>query len=145
MPTGKHMLWDAYVTIAGNDVSDHIRSVQVNRAANELQATAMGALAEERRQGIRNDNFTMTAYNDYGAAELHAILEPLFEAGTAFTVVVRPSQTEAVSATNPQFVGSCLLLEYSGLSGEHGEMNMSDLTFPTYSGTIHEETTATYS
>lgn len=138
------MLWDANVTINAVDVSDHIRSVTINRAANELDATAMGARAMERRQGIRNDNFVFGMFQNYDSNEIHSVLEPLFESGEAFDVVVRKSKTDPVSATNPQFVGNCVLLEYSGLSGEHGEMNQMEITLPTYTGTIHEETTQTY-
>ena len=138
-------IWDAHVTINGVDVSDHVRSVDVPRSAEDIDVTAMGARAKARRQGLRDDAFVLSVFQDYAANELHSVLEPLFESGASFTVVVRKSKTDPVSATNPQFVGTCCLLEYDPLNAEVGQASMTQITMPTYSGHIREETTATYS
>lgn len=136
---------DAHITVNGINVSDHVRSVDVPRAADEVDVTTFGNKSKARRQGLRDDAFVLNVFTDFEANELHSVLEPLFENKSSFTVVVRPYHDSPVSMTNPQFVGTCCIMEYDPFNAEAGQASMTQVTLPTYSGHIREETTATYS
>lgn len=133
------VLRNAYVTIGGVDLSDHIHDVTVQQSADEVDVTAMGAGGHQRLAGIRDDRFTMTAYSDFSAAKLHATVNPYFQSGGTFVVVVAASGS-TISATNPFFIGTCVALTYSPVAGAVGDASMTPLEFPTASGTISTAT-----
>lgn len=141
----KETIFDAYVRIDGVDLSDHFKSVTINREAEELDATGMGSRAKERRQGLRDDNFELEAYQDFEAQSVDDVLEPLFNSGEPFFVLVRKEKDAALSDSNPEWQGKCVLLSYSPLAAEVGQMSMTTLKIPTYEGTIARHTSGTYS
>jgi hypothetical protein len=100
----------------------------------DLDVTAMGATAVQRIAGLRDDSFEVEFYQDFAAAEVHATLNPLFVAKSEFLVQVKPTAA-AISATNPQFEGTCILTDIQPLNGAVGDVNMTTVTFPS-SGAI---------
>lgn len=134
---GKFVLKDASVTINSVDVSDHVSSVEISSAAEDVDITAMGASGRERAAGLLDESFTFNFLQDMAAADVDATLSPLLGAA-AFPVVVKPT-SGAVSSTNPTFTGSCILTEYQRLSGEVGAAATASVTLPV-SGVITRAT-----
>jgi hypothetical protein len=130
---GIFVIKDAVVTINGVDLSDHCTQVEVNISAEDIDATTMvaagQALGTVRRQGKRDDMFTMSFLSDFASSEVDATLWPLVNTGSVFPVTVK--HTDAVtSATNPIYSGSCIMTSYQPIAGGVGDLATTDVDFP---------------
>lgn len=135
---GKIVLKDAKVIVNGVDLSDHVASVAVNLSQEDVDVTAMGAAGKQRLPGLKDESFEITWLSDWAAAKVDATLQPLYNNGTSHAVEVRPT-SGARSATNPAYLGTCYLMEYSPISGDVGSRGEAKtthvvdgaITFPT--------------
>lgn len=118
-----------FVEMNGVDVTDHITSVAVNMGAAEVPTTNLASVGSERIQGLRSDGFEFNMQQDYAATETDATLNGLFENGTEFPIKVRASAA-AVGATNPEYRGNGIILEYPPLSGEVGALATVAVAIP---------------
>lgn len=130
------------VAFDGVDLSTLIREVSVECSAAEVSFTAMGAGGEQRKAGIRDDRFTFTAYSDFAANKLHAIVGAKFTAAGTLEVKVTATQGGTVGEANPMFIGYCPPLTYNPVSGAVGDAAMTPLDLPA-SGTITFATAGT--
>jgi hypothetical protein len=126
---GKIVLRDCQITVNGVNLSDHVSSVEVNFVKDEVETTNFSGQGRERIAGLKDDSFVVTFQQDYAAGEVDDTLFPLYDGETEFTVVVKPTAS-AVSATNPSYTGTCILLEYQPLSGSVGDLSETEVTFP---------------
>lgn len=133
------VLSNAFVRINSVDLSDHIAEVTVSMSAADVDVTAMGAGGHQRILGIRDDSFQLTAYSDFAASKIDATLWPLFSGGSLFLVEV-VGQGSSASSTNPRWSGTCILTEYTPVSGAVGDAAMTPVTLPV-NGTITRGTT----
>jgi len=117
------------IKVGGNDISDHCREITVSLSAPPVDVRAMGTAGREVVQGLREDEFSLTAYSDFAANSIDQIMWPLFSAGTPFLVEAWAAGTTS-SATNPKYSGSCILTEYQPIAGEVGDAAMTPLTMP---------------
>lgn len=136
---GKLVLRDCYVVVNAVNMSDHVSSVEVNFVKDEVETTSFGGAGRERVAGLKDDSFVFTFQQDFDPGEVNAILSPLYHNETEFTVEVRPTSS-AVSASNPKYTGTCILLEYQPLSGSPGDLSETEVTFPTQRTGIAEAT-----
>jgi len=121
------VLTDASVTIDSVDLSDHVKSVTLNVAADVLEDTAMGDTYKNRVLGLKDWSVDVTFHQDYAAANVDATLWGIFDGGVAVPIVVLPTSA-AASATNPSYEGNVVLESYSPVSGSVGEL--SEVTVP---------------
>ena len=126
MATSK-VLTDAFVSINGVDLSDHVQQVAINDDAELQDATAMGDAARRRLGGLRDWTLTLDFYQDFDAAKVDATLQPLIGVQTA--IKVRESKTDAISATNPEYQGNGMLESYPIVAGSVGETHTVSVTF----------------
>jgi len=120
---------DAFVSINSVDLSDHVRSVQLNYEAEILDDTAMSTSGtRSNRPGLKNWTLTVEFYQDFAAANVDATLFALIGA-VAFPVIVRPVKATVVGATNPNYTGNAVLESYPPITGEIGVMGMASATF----------------
>jgi len=126
----KIVLRDCYIVVNAVNFSDHVSSVEVNLSKDEVETTNFSGQGRERVAGLKDDNFVINFQQDFAAGEVDAVLYPLWANETEFTVEVRPTSS-AVSATNPSYSGTCILLEYQPLSGSVGDLSETEVTFPT--------------
>ena len=126
----KSLLLNCYIAIAGVDVSDHVSSVEVSFKRAQVDSTNFSGGGKEAMPGLKSDSFTIQVQQDFAAASINAILQPLYAAGTEFVVEVRPA-AGAISASNPSFTGTCILFEYQPLSGKVGDLSDTKVTLPT--------------
>lgn len=110
---------NAFVTINGVDLSDHVKSVKSNYSAEMLDNTTMGDTTRKRLGGLKDWEFDFEMLNDYAASEVDATLFPLV--GTTFTIEVRPVNASR-SATNPGYTGTGILENYPIMDGSIGEV-----------------------
>lgn len=127
---GKLVLKDCYIVVNSVNFSDHVSSVEVNLSKDEVETTNFSGQGRERVAGLKDDNFVINFQQDFAAAQVDSVLYPLWNNETEFQVEVRPTSS-AVSATNPKYTGTCVLLEYQPLSGSVGDLSETEVTFPT--------------
>lgn len=126
----KLVLRDCVITVNGVDFSDHTSSVEIQLKKNEVETTNFSGGGRERVAGLKDDSFKINFQQDFAAAEVDATLYPLYNAETEFTVTVKPTAA-AVSANNPLFSATCVLLEYQPLSGKVGDLSETQVSFLT--------------
>lgn len=126
----KLILTECVITVNGVDFTDHVGDVTVSMKKAAVDTTNFAGGGKEQQGGLKEDEFDIEFQQDFAAAEVNATLWPLYENGTEFTVTVKPFNA-AVSTTNPLFSGTCILLEYTPLSGKVGALSTSKVKFPT--------------
>lgn len=129
MPS-KFILRDCSITVNGVDFSSHVSSVEISLKKASVDTTNFSGGGKEQQAGLKEDEFTIDFQQDFNAAEVDATLFPLYDLESEFTVVVKPTAS-AVSATNPSFTGTCILLEYTPLTGKVGDLSTTKVKFPT--------------
>lgn len=122
------ILTDATVIINGVTLSDHAKSVTVVDNREQVDITAFGATNKTYSKGLGDASITVNMYQDFAAGKVHATLQPLISSSTPITVEVRKSSA-ARSTTNPAYVLSALLFEYSMVDGEVGQPSMINVPF----------------
>jgi hypothetical protein len=138
-------LFNPLIRIDGVNLSDHFRSATINSESEDLDATGFGQTSKAHRQGLSDDSFEFEAFQDTEANKIDATLWPLKTSGDPFFVYVLEDADTALATTNPAWQGYCVLLSYSPLAAEVGQMRMTTVTMPLYSGTIIRVTSGTYS
>jgi hypothetical protein len=137
---GKIVLRDCTITINAVDLSDHVSSVEINFVKDEVETTSFSGQGRERVAGLKDDSFVVNFQQDYATGEVDQTLFPLYNNETEFTVVVKPTAA-AVSATNPSYTATCIILEYQPLSGSVGDLSETEVTFPSQRTGIARATT----
>jgi hypothetical protein len=125
----KLVLRDCYIEVNTIDFSSHVSSVTINLSKDEIDTTNFGGDGRERAHGLKDDSFEVTFQQDYDAGSVDDTLYPLWDDETEFDVKVRP-RAGATSATNPEYSATCILLEYTPLAGDVGDLSTTDVTFP---------------
>ncbi len=118
-----------WVRVNSVDLSDHVTEVAVETKADDVDVTASGASGKQHLAGLRDDKFTINMLSDFASAKVDQTLWPLFNGGSAFLVECAAAGT-AISATNPKFSGTCVLLTYQPVSGKIGDAAMTSLDMP---------------
>lgn len=128
MPDGKVVLTDAFIQINGVDLSNHANQVQIEDSADEVEVTGFGSQYKEYNQGLKDATITVTFISNFAAASVDATLFPLYDAGTAFPVVIRPF-SDPVAVNNPQYTMQSIIYGYSPIAGGVGEAANVDVPF----------------
>jgi len=118
-------LTNAFISIDGNDISDHCRSVTLTYESELPDNTVFGDTTRSAIGGLKNWSLSVEAFNDYASSQLDSILFPLV--GTTFTVIVR-KDAGSQSATNPSFTGTGILQGYNPVNGAVGDIAGTPIT-----------------
>jgi hypothetical protein len=129
------------VKVNSVDLSDHVTSVTLNRAFDELEVTAMGDSGHKFVKGLEASSVTIDFLNDTASANVLATLQAAW--GTNVTVVLLQTKGTVVSATNPLYTMTCLINNTTDINGAVGDLSTQCLTF-NVSGTIAVATTGTF-
>lgn len=122
-----HALIDARVEINSVDLSDWVTSVTLPIEYDALEDTAMGDTARSRIAGLQDSTIQINFNQDFAAASVDATLAAA--RGTVVVVKVRPTSA-AIAATNPEFVGSYLVSQYSPFTSGVGELAKTAVSWP---------------
>lgn len=126
----KLVLRDAFIEVAGVDMSCHVSSVEINLVKDEIETTSFCGVGRERVAGLKDDSITLNFQQDYAAGMVDDTLFPLWDDESEFVIRVRPTQSLPVGPDNPEYSGTFILLEYAPLSGSVGELSETEVTFP---------------
>lgn len=118
---------DVTLSVGGTDLSDNVQSIVVSMNAEDLDGTGMGATSRAHVRGLRDDRIEVTFLQDYAASQVDATLSALFSS-TGFAVVVKPT-SGSVSATNPSYTMTGILLDYQPIDATVGEISTPDVVF----------------
>ena len=129
------------VKVNSVDLSDHVTSVTLNRAFDELEVTAMGDSGHKFVKGLEASSVTIDFLNDTASAKVLATLQAAW--GTNVTIVLLQTKGTAVSATNPLYTMTCLINNTTDINGAVGDLSTQSLTF-NVSGTIAVATTGSF-
>lgn len=122
------VLTDAYISIAGNVVSDHGNKVEIPVEVEDKETTTFGQTWKTRVGGLKDATLKISFLNDYSASNLDAIFWPLLTSVVTFEV--RPT-SGAVGTTNPKWTGSILINSWNPITGSVGDVVQLDVDFPT--------------
>ena len=122
------VLYDAYLSVAGVDLSDHVRSVTVDAGQNMADDTAMGDAFVSNTAGLATWSVSVELLQDYASSKVDATLEPLLGIGNTAALVVKPTSS-SVSSTNPSYSGTSILESYNPIGGSVGDQAMASATF----------------
>ena len=115
------------VKIASVDLSDHVTSVTLNQAFDELEVSAMGDASHKFVKGLESATLTVSFLNDQAAT---SVLDTLSDAyGTTVAWKLLQDKGTAVSATNKLFTGDILVNNLTPINGAVGDMATQDITF----------------
>ena len=89
------------------DLSDHVTSVTLNRAFDELEVTAMGDTAHKFVKGLESATLTVSFLNDTASANVLATLQAAY--GTTVPVKLIQDKNTAVGATNKLYTFDILV------------------------------------
>lgn len=121
----KLVLTDAFVSVGGNDISDHVRTVTLNYAAEEVDDTTMGDDTRTNLGGLKTWSLDLEVANDFAATEIDSIIFPLV--GTAVAVIFRPTSA-AKGPNNPEYTGTGMLSSYNPVGQSVGDLATAPIT-----------------
>jgi hypothetical protein len=109
------------------DLSDHVTSVTLNYAADELEVTAMGDTAHKFVKGLESGSLTVSFLNDTATSNVLQTLNTQF--GNTVAVKMVQQKVPAVSATNPLYTFDILVNNLTPINGAVGDIGTQDITF----------------
>lgn len=122
---------DAYLAVgtsaAPTNLTDHVRGITINYAAEMLDKTHMQNDSRSRLAGLKDASINVEFNQDFAAGSVDATLYALV-GSTAKHMVIRPT-TAAVGAANPRYYGRVLLESYPPMSGTIGDLATVTATF----------------
>jgi hypothetical protein len=124
----KLVLTNAQVLVNTVDVSNHVSDVTIEIQRTEVDVTSMGDVNSEIVLGLGDATITVTFFNDFAAASIDSQLFPLNQTNTPFVVDVKPV-SGARSTSNPSYVMTCLMPNYSPISGGIGTAVTTQVAF----------------
>lgn len=113
------VLTNAFISIDGNDISDHCTSVSFPYEAEPVDETAFGDDTRIMKGGLKNWSLDLEVHDDFAVSNIDSILFPLV--GTQVAIIVRPD-AGAISTTNPEYTSTALVQSAPVLSGTIGDL-----------------------
>lgn len=124
---GSLALTDAMVTINAVDMSDFITSVTLPIEFEALEDTAFGDVARSRIAGLEDSTIQLAFNQDFAASATDVTIWALRK--TVVEIKVRPTSA-AISATNPEYVGSYLISQWNPFGNAVGEKASVSVSWP---------------
>ena len=109
------------------DLSDHVTSVTLNQAFDELEVTAMGDTAHKFVKGLESATLTVSFLNDTAAANVLATLQSAY--GTTVAAKMLQDKAAAVGSTNQLYTFDILVNNLTPINGATGDIGTMDITF----------------
>ena len=132
----KLVLTNAFVSIAGVNLSDHISSISLATQYDLVETTQFGDISKRVIAGLAANSVSFEFHQDFQAGSVEATIYPLL--GTASACIIKPIDT-TVGASNPQYSFNVLIAEWTPLSAAAGELTTATVTWP-ISGDITKTT-----
>jgi hypothetical protein len=123
------------------DLSDHVTSITLNQAFEELEITAMGDLSRKYVKGLETGTLTVSFLNDTAVGEVLEVLNNAFGTTVAFKAV--NNSGAIVSSTNYLYSGDLLVNNLTPINGATGDLSTMDITF-TLNSVVTASSTGTF-
>src|SRR5262245_2940649 len=94
--------------VGGTDLSDHVRQIEVQMNADDVDITAMGAVAKSYSPGLRDDKITVEFFQDYASSKVDATLSPLVGSATGATIIAYAHGVTAANTAPSYTMVGCL-------------------------------------
>lgn len=120
------VLTNCKVVVGGSDISAYVTGIALNYEAEAVKETRMGNTTDVNKGGVKKWGGTISFKQDYADNLVDEIVFALI--GTTGTFSGVPVN-DTVTASNPNYNGTCLFTGYPPLSGQHGELVKSQLSF----------------
>lgn len=117
---------NAFLSVGGTDLSDHVRQVTLQYGAEPQDITAMSATTRNRLGGLLDWSVAVEFNQDYAAGEIDATLFSLV--GTSVALVLRPD-AGVIGSTNPEYTGNGILDSYQPIGGTVGDAHVAPVNF----------------
>ena len=134
------VLTNAFVEIAGVDLSASVAELVVNRNTEMVDNTAMGDTFRSFLTGMQTWNMEIEFHQDYAAGNVHATIWPILACQTCF--IIKPVNS-ATTVANPSWTGNMVIESYPPIGGRVGELLDTRMTARSVGGAITQSTTAT--
>ena len=122
------VLKDAFVSVAGVDLSSYVQSVSVEYAVEPIGVDSMGSNGHLFISGLQNNSVAITFNQDFAATKVAATLDGQIGLGTT-TVVIKPTSA-ATSATNPSYtIANAFLAGTQPVAGSVGDLAQMSASF----------------
>ena len=122
------VLTNAYITINGVNLSDHVASVTLTTTDDVIDTTAFSSTAARTRvAGLTDNSVALEFHQDYATSNVEATIYPLL--GNTTAVVVKPNGS-TTAADNPSYSFTALVSEWQPLNGAVGELATASVTWP---------------
>jgi hypothetical protein len=132
------VLTTSVLTINANALAQWCSKMEVSAEVEEKDVTVFTSLGwKEVLGGIKSGSLALTLKNDFAVASLDSIMWALFGTVVPWT---GKATSAAVSTSNPLYSGSCLIKNWTPITGSPGDVNEASYTYPT-SGAITRATT----
>lgn len=129
--TGKHILYDATITVNGVALTTRLERVEFMVGINKQVGSTMGDLQDYSIPGtLTVTDPVVEFYQDYDTAKVYATLKALQAARTIFNIVGKAS-SGATSSTNPEWTIPVFVAQMPLMTGRRGDRHMSPVTFAT--------------
>jgi len=132
------------VKVNSVDLSDHVTSVTLNRAFNELMVTAMGDSGQRQIKGLETSSITLDFLNDTTTSSVLQTLQAAWGNNVTVQLVqTKGTPTTTISATNPLYTMTCLVNNTTDINGAVGDLSTQTMTW-NVSGTVAISPTGTW-
>jgi hypothetical protein len=120
------------LTVNAVDLSTLVTSVTINRAADELEITALGDQGHRFIKGLEASSISIDFINDAATAKT---LQTLNTNWGSNVVVTFKQTSSAVAADNPLYTMTCLINNITPVNGTVADLSTQSVTW-NVSGTI---------
>lgn len=114
------VLYDAFVSLNGVDVSAQAKSISIPMAIAVLDVAAMGTDTVVNEPGLKSFSAEVEFNSDFTDNELDEDLFTLWDARTKFAIKIRHNKTSAISATNPEYQFDGFISGWNPIQGAKG-------------------------
>ena len=127
MATTTYLSQPHSITIGGVDLTDQCSAITFTLGSNPLTSTAFGDLGERMVAGLQTVEGSITLYASYGAGEVEATL--FAEVGQGDTVIVVTHAAGAISASNPEYTLTNVMVSDVPTAMQQGELQIYEVSF----------------
>jgi len=115
------------VIVGTSTISSFVSTVSLNREVEAVTITAMNDTVQNMIGGIEVSSISMEIFNDFAAASVNSLFEDAV--GSKLAIKLIPV-TGTVTATNPSYSMSCLITQWTPISGSTDSAALASVTFP---------------
>jgi hypothetical protein len=121
------ILTNAFISVDAQDLSQYAKSVTVSSEDDDVDVTGFNAAGVKQvAAGLRSAEISITFNQDVSGVD--DILWPIHANREVVEIIVKPNDA-AVSATNPSYTMQGVLLTYSPIDGDVGDVSTTEVTF----------------